>query len=211
MKYLQLTYVDAVTQRPLSEEPAANGPMIPEGIVPLFDIQSSRSNVAPIVYGWAEDEYEVPSFVYEISEETFFSAYKTELKERARQKRKHVEQSGVEVSGQRIGTEIEDQNRVSNMVTTLINDPEMEFIDFEYAPSQWVQIPRTFGLEVGKAVGRHVQSCFSWCKGVHEQIDALTLSLDTLDAMFPIMHSINTFGMPVLQESSPELDDEGSN
>ena len=211
MKYLQLTYVDAVTHLPLSEEPAANGPMIPEGIVPLFDIQSSRSNVAPIVYGWAEEEYEVPSFVHEISEETFFSAYKTELKERARQKRKHVEQSGVEVDGQRISTEIEDQNRVSNMVTTLINDPEMESIDFEYAPSQWVQIPREFGLEVGKAVGRHVQSCFSWCKGVHEQIDALTLSLDTLDVMFPIMHSINTFGMPVPQESSPELDDEGSN
>ena len=211
MKYLQLTYVDAVTHLPLSEEPAANGPMIPEGIVPLFDIQSSRSNVAPIVYGWAEDEYEVPSFVHEISEETFFSFYKTELKERARQKRKHVEQSGVEVGGQRISTEIEDQNRVSNMVTTLINDPEMESIDFEYAPSQWVQIPRAFGLEVGKAVGRHVQSCFSWCKGVHEQIDALTLSLDTLDVMFPIMRSINTFGMPVPQESSPELDDEGSN
>lgn len=211
MKYLQLTYVDAVTQRPLSEEPAANGPMIPEGIVPLFDIQSSCSNVAPIVYGWAEDEYEAPSFVHEISEETFFSAYKTELKERARQKRKDVEQSGVEVGGQRIGTEIEDQNRVSNMVTTLINDIEMEFIDFEYAPSQWIQIPRAFGLEAGKAVGRHVQSCFSWCKGVHEQIDAMELSLETLESVFPVMESINTFGIPPLPEQEDGVADEPSN
>lgn len=211
MKYLQFTYVDALTNKPLTEEPAANGPTIPERIVPLFDIQSSRSNKAPTVYGWAEDEQELPSHVHEIPEEVFFTTYKQELKERARQKRKDVEQSGVEVGGQRIGTEIEDQNRVSNMVTTLINDPEMESIDFEYAPAQWINIPRALGLEIGKAVGRHVQSCFSWCKSVHEQIDALELSLDNLESIFPVMDSINTFGMSAPQESPPEADDEGSN
>ena len=88
------------------------------------------------------------------------------------------------------------------MVTTLINDPEMESIDFEYAPAQWINIPRALGLEIGKAVGRHVQSCFSWCKGVHEQIDDLELSLDTLESVFPVMESINTFGMPVSPEEA---------
>lgn len=211
MKYLQFTYVDSITHIPLSEEPAANGPTIPEGIVPLFDIQSSRSNKAPIVYGWCEDETELPSHVHEIEEETFFATYKNELKERARQKRKQVEQGGIVLGEQFIGTEIEDQNRVSNMVTTLINDPEMESIDFEYAPSQWINIPRELGLEIGKAVGRHVQSCFSWCKSVHEQIDALELSLETLESVFPVMESINTFGMPPLPEQEDGVADEPSN
>lgn len=211
MKYLQFTYVDALTNKPLTEEPAANGPMIPEGIVPLFDIQSSRSNKAPTVYGWAEDEEELPSHVQEISEEVFFTTYKHELKDRARQKRKQVEQGGIVLGEQFVGTEIEDQNRVSNMVTTLMNDPELESIDFEYAPSQWVNIPRDLGLEIGKAVGRHVQSCFSWCKSVHEQIDSLGLSLDTLDSVFPVMESINTFGMSVPQEEPTGEVDESSN
>lgn len=211
MKYLQFTYVDALTNKPLTEEPAANGPTIPPGIVPLFDIQSSRSNKAPTVYGWAEDEQELPSHVQEISEEVFFTTYKHELKDRARQKRKQVEQGGVVLGEQLIGTEIEDQNRVSNMVTTLMNDPGLESIDFEYAPSQWINIPRVLGLEIGKAVGRHVQSCFSWCKSVHEQIDALELSLDTLESVFPVMDSINTFGMSVPQEEPTGEVDESSN
>lgn len=211
MKYLQFTYVDALTNIPLTEEPAANGPAVPEGIVPLFDIQSSRSNKAPTVYGWAEDEQELPSHAHEISEEVFFTTYKYELKDRARQKRKQVEQGGIVLGEQFVGTEIEDQNRVSNMVTTLMNDLELESIDFEYAPSQWVNIPRTLGLEIGKAVGRHVQSCFSWCKSVHEQIDALELSLDTLDSVFPVMESINTFGMSVPQEEPTGEVDESSN
>lgn len=211
MKYLQFTYVDALTNKPLTEEPAANGPTIPPGIVPLFDIQSSRSNKAPTVYGWAEDEQELPSHVQEISEGVFFTTYKHELKDRARQKRKQVEQGGIVLGEQFIGTEIEDQNRVSNMVTTLMNDPEMESTDFEYVPAQWVNIPRTLGLEIGKVVGRHVQSCFSWCKGVHEQIDALELSLDTLDSVFPIMESINTFGMSVPQDEPIGEVDESSN
>lgn len=197
MKYVQFTYVDAQTGVPISEAPSANGPTIPEGIIPTFDIESSRTSSAPVVYGFVAEDYEgeIPSFVQEVAEEDFFTAFKMELKERARHKRKQVEQGGIELNDSRISTEIEDQNRVANMVTTLINDPEMESIDFEYAPTQWVVIPRALGLEIGKAVGRHVQSCFTWCKNIHQEIDDLELSLETLEDVLPILQEINSFGI----------------
>lgn len=204
MKFLQFTYVDAKTKKPLTEEPAANGPMIPEGVVPLYDIQSTRSNQAPLVYGWTEDDgYDVPSFVYEITEDTFFSNYKNELKERARVKRKQVEQGGITLNDTRIGTSIEDQNRISNMVTSLNLVPTMEIIDFEASPGNWISLPREMGLQIGAALASHVQACFTWCKGVHDQIDNWEASLENLDPVIEILNEINSFG----QEPQAPIED----
>ena len=202
MKYLQFTYVDAKTKKPLTEEPAANGPTIPEGIVPLYDIQASRSNEAPLVYGWTEDdEYDPPSFIYEITEDTFFSNYKNELKERARVKRKQIEQGGITLNDQRISTTIEDQNRISNMVTSLNLVPTMTVIDFEASPGNWISLPREVGLQIGAALAEHVQACFTWCKGVHDTIDAWEASIENLDPVIDILNEINSFG----QEPIPEI------
>lgn len=210
MKYVQFTYVDAQTGIPLSEAPAANGPSIPEGIIPTFDIESSRIQQVPIVYGFIPSDYEgtIPSFVREIDEESFFITFKNELKERARNKRKYVEQAGIEVNDQFIATSIGDQNRVASMVTTLINDPEMESIDFEYSPNNWITIPREFGLNVGKAVGRHVQSCFSWCRNIHQQIDDMEIDIDSLENALPILQEITSFGAQedFYPEENPEED-----
>lgn len=204
MKFLQFTYVDVKTKKPLTEEPAQNGPTIPDGIVPLYDIQASRSNQAPLVYGWTEDDdYEAPSFVYEIAEDTFFSNYKNELKERARVKRKQVEQGGITLNDTRIGTSIEDQNRISNMVTSLNLVPTMEVIDFEASPGVWVALPREMGLQIGAALASHVQACFTWCKGVHDQIDNWEATLENLDPVVAILEEINSFG----QEPQPPVED----
>lgn len=217
MKYVQFTYVDSRTGTPLTEGPAYNGPSIPEGVVPTFDIESSRTEKAPIVYGFIEEEEgeeenstssSLPDFIREIDEESFFNTFKYELKERARTRRKQVEHGGIEVGGQFIGTTIEDQNRIANMVTTLLNDEEMGSIDFEYSPTQWVTIPRAFALEVAKAAGRHVQACFSWCKGIHDQIDDMELSITTLDNALPILEAINSFGQQAPEEEEEELPEE---
>lgn len=210
MKYVQTTYEDALTGIPLSKAPAQNGPKIPEGVIPTFDIESSRSLQAPVVYGFIPDDVEenyntLPSHIHEVSEENFFSTFKNELKERARTKRKQVEQAGVEVNDQYVATTIEDQNRVANMVITLINDPEMEEIDFEYSPNNWITIPREFGLNVGKAVGRHVQACFSWCRNIHQQIDDMEIDINSLENAMPILEAINNFGME--EQYIPEGDE----
>lgn len=208
MKYVQFTYVDAQTGIPVSMSPAANGPSIPKGVVPTFDVENSRSQQAPIVFGFIPDESAelleaLPEFIYEVDEDVFFATFKDELKERARNKRKQVEQAGVALNDQFISTTIEDQNRIANMVTTLINDPDLESIDFEYAPTQWMEIPRALGLSIGQAVGRHVQACFSWCKGVHEQVDLMEIDINSLENVMPILENINKFG----QIEVPEEDE----
>ncbi|MCK9530384.1 MAG: DUF4376 domain-containing protein [Gammaproteobacteria bacterium] len=206
MKYVQFTYVDVQTGVPVSETPAANGPTIPEGIIPTFDLQNTRSQQAPIVFGFIPDEAEelfdtLPEFIREVDEDSFFSAFKEELKERARTKRIQMEQGGVMVNDSVIGTTIEDQNRVTGMATTLMIDPDMESIDFEYSPGQWINISREVGLAIGVAVARHVQHCFSWCRNVHEQIDSMEIDINSLENAMPILEAINSFG---LTDSTPE-------
>jgi hypothetical protein len=212
MKFIRFTYVDALTGTPVSQEPAKNGPSLPEGLVPTFDIEEARSTGIPQVYGFVEDSEEEPfplqQWVSEVSEEEFFQTFKNELKERARKKRKQVEQGGIIVGDSFIGTTIEDQNRVSGMATTLVIDPEMEEIDFEYAPNQWIAISREIGLMIGVGVARHVQSCFSWCRSIHNTIDALELDINSLDQVLPILEEINSFGQPV--EEIPEEEEQTS-
>lgn len=210
MKYVRLTYIDAKTKKPLYEEPAKNGIILPDGVIPTFDIESTRTKQAPTVYGFVGgDEVELPSFISEIPEEVFYDLFKLELKERARNKRFAVETGGMAVGDVRIGTSIEDQNRVSNMATSLTLDTGMESVDFEYSPGNWINIPRNQGFSIGVALARHVQGCFSWCKSVHDLIDELDLNIDTLESVFPILEEINSFGQtpqetPVEEPPVPE-------
>lgn len=207
MKYVQFTYVDVQTGIPVSKEPAANGPSIPEGIIPTFDIESSRTQQAPIIYGFIDENYdgEIPSFVQEIDEESFFLAFKNELKERAREKRKQVERAGIEVDDMFIPTTVKDQNRVFNMVQALSNNPELESIDFEYSHGEWTTFSREKGLEIGKAVGRHTQECMSWCRNIHKKIDDMEIDINSLENALPILQEINSFGAQ--EEFYPEGDE----
>lgn len=197
MKYVQFTYVDSQTGVPVSEAPASNGPTIPDGIIPTFDIESSRASPSPVVYGFVAEDYEgeIPSFVQEVKEEDFFATFKMELKERARNKRKQVERGGIEVNDFYIPTTIKDQNRITTMYMSLLSDPDRKEVDFEYSHGEWVTFTREQGLAIGKAVGAHVQECVSWCKNIHKKIDELELTIETLDSVLPILQEINSFGM----------------
>ena len=206
VKFLTLTYVDADTNIPLKQEPAKNGIKIPDGVIPMFDIQSSRSNQAPIVYGWTDiEDFEVKDFMTQVEESSFFNAFKSELKDRARLKRKIVEQGGITIGSTYVGTSIEDQNRISNMVTSLNLVPELPEIDFEASPGQWVTISREQGLQMGAALTSHVQRCFSWCRGVHDKIESLELNMETIGEVQPILEDINSFGSP--QAEIPEQEE----
>lgn len=185
MKYIQFTYVDFATRIPVSKEPAKRGPDIPEGITPTFAIESSYGQ-APVLYGIAEDEFEPEEWMVEVAEGEFYAAFKQELKERARKKRKMLEQGGVDVGGNIIQTTIEDQNRVSNMVAGLNVTPEATQVDFEYAPGQWTVITREEAIAIGQAVFNHVQLCFTWCKDVHAKVDAIA----TLEDALPVVEEI---------------------
>lgn len=185
MKYIQFTYVDYATRIPVSKEHAKRGPDIPEGITPTFAVESSFGQ-APVLYGIAEDEFEPEEWMVEMVEGDFYAAFKQELKERARKKRKMLEQGGVEVGGSTIQTTIEDQNRVSNMVAGLNVTPEATQVDFEYAPGQWIVITRDEAIIIGQAVFNHIQLCFTWCKDVHTKVD----SIATLEDALPVVEEI---------------------
>ena len=154
-------------------------PIFPEGITPTFAVESSFGQ-APVLYGIAEDEFEPEEWMAEVAEGDFYAALKQELKERARKKRKMLEQGGVGVGGNTIQTTIEDQNRVSNMVAGLNVTPEATQVDFEYAPGQWAVITRDEAIIIGQAVFNHVQLCFTWCKDVHAKVDSISTLEDVL-------------------------------
>jgi len=185
MKYIQFTYVDYATRIPVSKEHAKRGPDIPEGITPTFAVESSFGQ-APVLYGIAEDDYEPEDWMSVVAEEDFFTAFKQELKDRARNKRKVLEQGGVTIGEKFIQTSIEDQNRVSNMVAGLNVTPDATQVDFEYAPGQWTVITREEATAIGQAVFNHVQLSFTWCKDVHAKVD----SIATLEDALPVVQEI---------------------
>lgn len=190
MKYIQFTYVDFATRIPVTVEPALVGPDTPTGVSPILILESTFGPV-PVIYGTSEDDYIPEEWMVEVTEEEFYTAYKAELKTRARNKRVSVEQGGVELaSGVVIQTTIEDQNRVGNLVSALKSDTSLTSVDFEYSPAQWATFTRTDALNMGKAVVNHVQGSFSWCKDVHERVDLIA----TLDEASAINDEIQKFG-----------------
>lgn len=191
MKYLQFTYVDALTNKPLTEEPAANGPTIPEGIVPLYDIQSSRSNQAPVVFGWTDNEdFVVQSFMYEISEESFFSDYMSELKERAKQKRKTLLMNSLEFKGAHFS--VNDVDKLNSLYSTMTAIKATSNIDF-FAGTKSVELSKAEVKEVLTLLHTYSQKCFSWQKEFFDKVDGLKLSMETLEEVLPLLEELNTF------------------
>ena len=200
MKYIQFTYVDFATRIPVTVEPALVGPDTPTGVSPVFILERTFGP-APVIYGTSEDDYTPEEWMVEVTEEEFYTAYKAELKARARNKRVSVEQGGVELtSGIVIQTTVEDQNRVGNLVSALKADTSITSIDFEYSPAQWVTFTRTDALNMGKVVVNHVQGSFSWCKGVHERIDLIA----TLDEASAINDEIQKLGQKAVNTVATE-------
>lgn len=188
MQYVRYTLVDVVTQVPCTQEPTKNGPAHPAGITPTFGVEESYGS-HPEFYGIAEDADSVKDWMTVLSDEEFYRVFKAELKARARKKRKIVEQGGVKFGEITLRTDIDSQNRVASLVTSLNNMPELTVVDFEANPGQWVQLSREEGLAIGRAVSTHVQSTFSWCKQLHDKVDAI----QTLDDALPVVIEIDQY------------------
>lgn len=86
MKYLGYTFVDEATKIPVSKEPARKGPAYPEGVAYLFHNEQSFSSGIPQFYGTAEDNFQVPDWMVEYSEEDFLKEYKSILSSKAENK-----------------------------------------------------------------------------------------------------------------------------
>lgn len=189
MKYIQYTLVDNKTEVPVSQAPAKNGPKHPNGITPTFGVEDTYRSGVPTYFGIAEDTFTPADWMREVTEEEFYGQIKSEFRTRARKARKAVEQGGFTLPDEtRIRTDIESQNRIASLVTT-INNTTVTEVDFEASPGNWVTLTSPEVIAMGEAVAQHVQSCFTWCRGVHQTIDAATV----LDDYLPIIQEINNF------------------
>jgi hypothetical protein len=190
MKHIRYTLVDNKTNNPVSQAPARNGPKHPEGVVPTFDIQSTYASGVPDIYGIAEDDYIPEDWMQEVPEEDFYIIMREEFKSRASARRREVERGGYWINPEMfVRTDEDSQNRLAQLATTINNDPELQSVDFEFVPGQWATIDTDTALMIGRTVSRHVQRCFSWCKEVHESLDAA----NTLEEILPIVQSISSF------------------
>ncbi|GEM_PF-1412035 len=89
MRYLNFTYVDAVTGRPVSETAARNGPKMPAvaGLQFGFALESLYPAAVPSLYGTCEDgaSLDVPGVLGELTLEQYEAARETEMASRLTQ------------------------------------------------------------------------------------------------------------------------------
>lgn len=95
---IKFTYVDSQTRRPLTEEPSAFGPMLPDaqGIAVDFGNESEWPCAYPIFYGHCNDDVDLltPGIIDVVTQEIFAEAQVKEMAAR-------LERKKVEVRGQR--------------------------------------------------------------------------------------------------------------
>lgn len=85
------------------------------------------------------------------------------------------ETGGIELGGVRVGTALEDQNRISGVLSA-ISLGGLDSVDFK-AASGWVRLTAAQLQEIAQAISGHVQACFSAERAHHEAITAI----DTLE------------------------------
>ena len=117
--FLKYTYVDSITGVSIVDQPATNGPAVPDvqGLVFDFALESEYPSATPTFFGKADDDADatVGGILAELSEEEYEEARKKEMDRRAEiaaqtvlnnivMSRKHFEQAGFVWKGVFIDT-----------------------------------------------------------------------------------------------------------
>ena len=97
---------------------------------------------------------------------------KQQLKEQSTAKRKEIAAAGIVLNGTRIGTTIEDQNRISSLISSA-QLAGISTVDFK-GDSGWVTLSFAQLQNIAGAIALHVQECFSKGRAQHEEIDQLS-------------------------------------
>lgn len=150
---------DAATQRahgffPLVGDPPTHDPLYERVIGPVYSIGADVVTATYSAEGRPLDDI------------------KTDLKAKVSALRWAKETGGVAAGGQVIRSDEVSQAKLNGAVTLINSDPSLTSIDWEAQPGVWVTASREEILALGIAVGRHVQSCFSRARALHEMIAA---------------------------------------
>lgn len=98
------------------------------------------------------------------------------------------ETGGVQIGGVRVGTTLDDQNRISGVLSAIALGG-LESVDFK-AASGWVRLSAAEIQGIAQAISAHVQACFSAERVHHEAIEMV----DTLQGA--LSYDVTT-GWPV--------------
>lgn len=97
---------------------------------------------------------------------------RTALKVEATAQRWAHETGGIIVGGITVATALDDQNRIASILSFIALNPAAESVDFKSAAG-WVTLPVATIRQIAKAIGEHVQACFTAERQHHEAIEAL--------------------------------------
>ncbi len=107
-------------------------------------------------------------------------AIKREQKERITEARYECEIGGTEFDNGWIDTDRDTQNRINQAVTLTQINPDMTEVNWKQSDGTWVKLPAVVIVAMGKAIGQHVQWCFTRENELHDFIDACTNIDDVL-------------------------------
>lgn len=86
------------------------------------------------------------------------------------------ETGGIDLNGMRVGTSLDDQNRLSGVLSA-IQLGGLESVDFK-AQSGWVQLSAPELQGIALAISAHVQACFTAERAHHDAIERLQAQAD---------------------------------
>lgn len=94
-----------------------------------------------------------------------------DLKDATTAHRWDVETGGIMLNGVQVGTTLDDQNRLSGVLSAIALGG-LEEVDFK-AQNGWVKLTAAELQGIALAISQHVQACFTAERAHHETIDAL--------------------------------------
>lgn len=101
---------------------------------------------------------------------------KADLVAAATAERWNRETGGISIGGVQVGTNLDDQNRLSGVLSA-IQLGGLESVDFK-AQSGWVQLTAAELQGIALAISAHVQACFTAERAHHEAIEQLQTQAD---------------------------------
>lgn len=122
-----------------------------------------------------------------------------ELMDAATAYRWSVETGGIELNGVRVGTTLDDQNRLSGVLSAIALGG-LEVVDFK-AQSGWVQLSASQLQGIALAISHHVQACFSAERAHHEAIAQIG-SVEAADGYDVSQDWPETVGYPTVSPGS---------
>lgn len=139
-----------------------------QGIYPVSDIKPKETWMSSYSHGGYALRDGVAYVEYVEVTRTLEEA-KQYLTKAVNDKRKQVEQGGVNFNGSRIDTDKDSQGKINGAVSLAQLDPEL-VIDFKGAEG-WVKLAAPEMIAVGMAVARHIQACFTKERELNELIE----------------------------------------